>query len=272
MTQLPKLAAIDLDDTLLGPDKRISPDNRAALRQLEASGVEILVATGRHLSRIRDILPLIPRARWAVTCQGAAVHELRGGRAIRAHHLEAAEIEQLLDAGERHGLTSVVYGDDLVRSNGGGEFVDFYGHYAGGMPQASNREELAKLPAHKLVWLGSEEALTRVSGLPEVRGIPLYQIRTHACLHEFLPVAATKALGVATVTSELGIRPDQVVAFGDGDNDIPLFEWAGRSFAMPHGSPGARAAALETAPDGPPESAFARAVASLPLPTCPSPS
>lgn len=272
MTQPPKLAAIDLDDTLLGPDKRISAENRAALADLEASGVEILVATGRHLSRIRDILPQIPRARWVVTCQGAAVHELRGGRAIRALHLETDEVERLLDAGERHGLTSVVYGDDLVRSHGGGEFVDFYGRYAGGMPLASTREELVARPAHKIVWLGSEDALTRVAALPEVRDIPLYQVRTHAHLHEFLPVAATKALGVATVTADLGIDPAQVVAFGDGDNDIPLFEWAGHSFAMPHGSAGARRAAHQTAPEGAPESAFARAVATLPLTSCPTPS
>ena len=51
-----------------------------------------------------------------------------------------------------------------------------------------------------------------------------------------------------------------VVAFGDGENDVPMFEWAGMSVAMPHGWPLALARAKLIAPAGPPETALARGV------------
>ncbi len=270
MNEALKLAAVDLDGTLLGPDKRISPENLAALARLNAAGIEILVATGRHLTRISDYLPHIPNARWAVTCQGAAVHEIASRRPLRALHLGVAETRHLIETGRRLGLASVVYAQDLVRTTQQGEWVDLYGRYAGGLPLRTSDDELTRLPTHKVVWLGSGQEIARLSGLPEVRRIPLYQVRSHENIYEFLPTTATKATGVAEVAELLGIRPSQVVTFGDEDNDIPMFQWAGCSFAMAHGSEGARRAARAIAPDGLPESAFARAVAQLDLPPCPS--
>lgn len=264
-----KLAAVDLDDTLLGPDKRISQANLAALARLDAAGVEIVIATGRHFTRIADFLAQVPRARWAVTCQGAAVHELAGGEAVQSAYLEPAVVGRLLGDGVRHGLSCVIYAEDQVRSEVGGEFIELYGRYSGGMPRISTRDELIGLRVHKIVWIGAEETVSHVAELQEVRNIPLYQVRTHRNIYEFLPSTASKALGVAVVAERLGIRPDEVVAFGDADNDIPLFAWAGRSIAMPHGSSGAREAAKEIAPSGPAESAFARAIATLDLKPCP---
>ena len=56
-----------------------------------------------------------------------------------------------------------------------------------------------------------------------------------------------------------GADPD-VIAFGDGNNDVPLLRWAGLGVAMRHGRPAARAAADFVAPEGDPEAGLARAV------------
>ena len=53
---------------------------------------------------------------------------------------------------------------------------------------------------------------------------------------------------------------EETVVFGDADNDIPMFEWAGESVAMPHGWPAAIKAARWVGPDGSPAEALARAV------------
>jgi hydroxymethylpyrimidine pyrophosphatase-like HAD family hydrolase len=62
------------------------------------------------------------------------------------------------------------------------------------------------------------------------------------------------------LAEHLGISTAETVAFGDADNDIPLFEWAGVSVAMPHGWPTAQRHATAIGPEGPPETALARAV------------
>lgn len=258
-----KLAAIDLDGTLLGPDKQISPENLAALRSLEADGVEILLATGRHLTRITPYLAQVADARWAVTCQGASVFDLQANQAIYSVFLTPAETRLLIGLGSRLGFSSVIYSEDAVRTLQPDPLTDYYGHLAGGQPLETDATDFSRIHAHKVVWLGEAESISRLPDLPEIAGLPLYHVRTEEHLYEFLPSDASKALGVAAVTERMGISSHEVVAFGDGDNDIPLFRWAGWSFAMPHGTVAAREAATEVAATGAPETAFARAVESL---------
>ena len=50
-----RLVAIDLDGTLLSPDKTISPANKQALLDAEAAGVHVVICTGRPLSGVRPI-------------------------------------------------------------------------------------------------------------------------------------------------------------------------------------------------------------------------
>ncbi len=54
-----KLAVFDMDDTLLGPDRTLSPENAAALRRLRAAGVEVVIASGRHSSNLLEFEPEI---------------------------------------------------------------------------------------------------------------------------------------------------------------------------------------------------------------------
>jgi hydroxymethylpyrimidine pyrophosphatase-like HAD family hydrolase len=60
---------------------------------------------------------------------------------------------------------------------------------------------------------------------------------------ELLPVGVSKASGLAMLCSQLGVAPDEVVAVGDGWNDIPMLSWAGVGVAMS----GAAEAVLEAA-------------------------
>ena len=68
---------------------------------------------------------------------------------------------------------------------------------------------------------------------------------------------------MAAVASRYGIMPEQVMAFGDGNNDVSMLAWAGLGIAMDNGRPAAKAAAKRVSPPGKPETALARAVASI---------
>lgn len=260
-----KLAAIDLDGTLFDHDKTVSPENLAALGWLEAAGIEVVIATGRHRSRIHGALGHLPRTRWAITSQGAAVLDIGTGKVVDAVFLEADQTRLLMDLGTELGYTALLYDEVDVRSVRHDSGTEAYARIVGGMPSLLTVAELASVRAHKVVWIGDEDAVAGLPGHPEVSALPLYQVQSLPGMYEFLPRDVTKGSGVAALASRLGVRPEEVVAFGDADNDIPMFEWAGASFAMPHGTPGARLAAAVIAPDGPPASAFARAVEALGL-------
>ncbi|MBC7804582.1 MAG: HAD hydrolase family protein, partial [Akkermansiaceae bacterium] len=67
-----RLAAVDLDDTLLGPDKEISAANYAAVHRLVEAGVHVVLASGRrHENMRRFYKELDLSSGWIVSCNGA---------------------------------------------------------------------------------------------------------------------------------------------------------------------------------------------------------
>ena len=75
-----------------------------------------------------------------------------------------------------------------------------------------------------------------------------------------MPRGINKAAALEKVAHEFGVPREQVLAFGDAENDLQMLAWAGMGVAMRHGNPAAIAAARMVSPPGPPETAFARAV------------
>ncbi|MBO0877761.1 MAG: HAD hydrolase family protein, partial [Pseudonocardia sp.] len=64
-------------------------------------------------------------------------------------------------------------------------------------------------------------------------------------LVEVAPAGVTKATGLASVATELGVAPSDAIAFGDMPNDIPMLDWAGHGVAMANAHPDVLAAADE---------------------------
>jgi hypothetical protein len=74
---------------------------------------------------------------------------------------------------------------------------------------------------------------------------------TNNGLVEIIPLGISKASGVEELAGPLGISSDEVVAFGDMPNDIPMLLWAGHGVAMGNAHPEVLSAADEvTAPNG----------------------
>jgi hydroxymethylpyrimidine pyrophosphatase-like HAD family hydrolase len=78
-----------------------------------------------------------------------------------------------------------------------------------------------------------------------------------------MPRGINKATALVRIASELDVPAKEVIAFGDGENDVSMLVWAGMGVAMSHGNPAAKNAAKFLSPDGPPETAFARSVKAL---------
>ena len=67
-----RLAAIDLDDTLLGPDKQISAANLAAIQKLRGFGVQIVLASGRKHENMARFHAVLGGTGYIISGQGAA--------------------------------------------------------------------------------------------------------------------------------------------------------------------------------------------------------
>lgn len=73
--------------------------------------------------------------------------------------------------------------------------------------------------------------------LPEDLQVELRSVRWDAISSDIVLKGSSKATGVAKVVDQLGLKPENVLVFGDGLNDIELFDYAGISIAMGHSHP-----------------------------------
>jgi Cof subfamily protein (haloacid dehalogenase superfamily) len=258
-----RLAAIDLDDTLLGPDKVIGAENAAAVHRLIEAGVHCLLASGRRHENMLRFHRCLELHGPIVSCNGALVQNAETNEVLLQTLVPAALAAEVVEEGDRRGVTQNYYhtnGGLYVREettwthlyedrtgsnvNVHGDLTDFHGE-----------------SALKIIWIDSGERIAPLFDEFSARYAgQLYVTTTDPEYLEFMALGVSKAAGVSAVAERFGIAREEVLAFGDGNNDVPLLEWAGMSVAMAHGRPAAHAAAKRITPAGNPESSFARAV------------
>jgi len=255
-----KLAAIDLDGTLLGPAHDISPSNARAVQRLQAAGAQVVLASGRHYNSMLKYARALPGLQWIVSCQGGEVSDVNRTNVLGRTFMSSADVKKTMDLGRTLGFATVAYTvDGVVTDSKSDQEMDFYTELAGHRPVVLQTADLLARDMFKVIWMGDPAALSQLS-LTNIAPTSVQAIRTNARFLEFMPVAASKGSALELLAAHLGIAASDAVVFGDGDNDIPMFEWAGTSVAMPHGWPQAIHSAKHVAPAGPAETAFARGV------------
>ena len=115
-----KLAAIDLDGTLLGPDHAISEANVPAVRRLQTAGAQVVLASGRHYNSMHKYVESLPGVQWMVSCQGGEVSDAGRTTILSRQFLLSADVAKITDAGHPGFL------DGGLRRGGG-----FYGFDVG---------------------------------------------------------------------------------------------------------------------------------------------
>ena len=262
-----QLAAIDIDETLVGPDKRISDPNRIAIRSLRDAGCRVVLASGRRHENMLRFHRDLGLDGFLVSSQGAVARSAETSEVLHEALLPTPHAAEVTAEGLERGLTVMVWTADGVFARQRTDWVDRYTADSGG-DRVTLCDVLSLVdggaPVEKVVWGAEPEVIPLLA--PEMhrryRSGVLMTV-TEDWFLEFTSPRATKAEGVAAVANHHGIDRANVLAFGDGNNDVPMLEWAGLGVAMPHGRPSARAAAKRVAPAGDAETSLARAIETL---------
>lgn len=260
-----RLAAVDLDDTLLGPDKQISPANAAAIHELRRRGARVVLASGRrheNMLRFHRQLDLVGPL---ISCNGALVKDAETGEVLHEHSVPTELAAAVVADGNRLGITQNYYRGDGVYVRERTRWTDLYQSRTGSdIIVFGDLERLAGDMPQKIIWV---DAAARVGTLfPEMEtryAGRLYVTVTDPEYLEFMALGVNKAVGLAAVARHYGIAPEEILAFGDGNNDVPMLEWAGLSVAMSEGRESAQVAADLVSSPGNPETSLARAITAV---------
>ena len=228
-TFTPKIIFFDIDDTLYHKKYGLHPSTQSALERLSEQGIILAIATGRspaifpqsineliHHLGIETIIGIngqYVRHQSALLQDTAIPHEdIATLKALcRAHKVEFCLISDQKMAVSRdtervfQSLTSI--GEYHVNPN----YQDQSPIYQ--MLMFINEEEQRQVENHAL--------FTRYK-----------MVRWHEVSVDVLPKSMSKALGIQQLCAKLGISPKDCMAFGDGWNDVEMFETVGFSVAM----------------------------------------
>ncbi|HEY8495847.1 MAG TPA: HAD hydrolase family protein [Limnochordales bacterium] len=230
-----RLVALDIDDTLLGLDQRLSPRDVAAVRRCREAGIEVILATGRTRQTtmpvaraIADDLPMICTT-GGVTYDGA-------GRVLRRLTVPLALAQFMLRQMQAAGVRARVDAGDVIYYT---EDPGDNAYAPPGVVAPDLADRLAAPPDQIIVW-GEAECRWVIRHFSYLDGaVQLLVLPSHdnpRVIHILHPLA-TKGHALAEYCASRGIDRRQVLAMGDSLNDFSLLSFAGMAVAMGHSDP-----------------------------------
>jgi hydroxymethylpyrimidine pyrophosphatase-like HAD family hydrolase len=237
----PRLVALDIDGTLLKwvegagtTYEQISPHVYDAVHRALDAGAHVVLASGRSphgMTRIADLLELhVDDAEplWIVASNGAVVFRYPPFEVVHEETFDAAPaVAAVL---EYHPAALVAVEERGVGYRVNRPFPE--GELSGEMTLAAV-EDIVSGPVSRVIIRDPDATADDFVVLAEKLGLhgTDYVVGWTAWL-DLAPVGVSKAFGLARVADELGVDASDVLALGDGRNDIEMLRWAGRGVAM----------------------------------------
>ena len=210
------------------------PRTRAALEHARGAGIHVILVTGRMFQAVRPYA-LEARLDDPVICyQGAVVAEPRSGRWLRHVPIPLELAREAISTLNHEGFPLNCYVDDEL-------------YVAEITPEARRYADFQHLELHPvgdlLAWLADPPTKLVVIDDPEVLDAletrmkarfdgRLYISKSLPYFLEFASPDVTKAAGLDFLSARVGFARERTLAFGDGENDIELVEWAGYGVAV----------------------------------------
>ncbi|MFS9186006.1 bifunctional Cof-type HAD-IIB family hydrolase/peptidylprolyl isomerase [Streptococcus sp. oral taxon 431] len=222
-----KIIFFDIDDTLRNSKTGFIPTSiPTVFQQLREKGILTGIATGRGIfgvvPEIRELKP-----DFFVTLNGAYIEDKKGN-VIDSNKISKDKVETYIawtkEVGIDYGLVASHTAKLSTRTELISEAIDPIYPELDVDPDFYEKEDIYQM------WTFEERGDDLI--LPDTLASTLRMVRWHEHSSDVVPISGSKAAGVAKVVEHLGLKPENVMVFGDGLNDLELFDYAGVSIAM----------------------------------------
>ncbi len=242
-----RLIAADLDGTLISEGNRCDPSTSAVLKELKKSGILFAVCTGRPVSSMRHMLEgwgLEEVTDYIVGSNGGEVLDTATGELTRLNALSTDTVREIIDLYEPLGLIPSLYAGPVVYVERQSADTERIGERVGVEIRTGHIREMLKEPQPKYMFILDPALMEKAERFAAEHPDPRYAVfKTSYDLLEMTAHGMNKSTGMRWIMEKEGIRKDEVIAFGDNTNDIPMFAEVRYSVCVDNGTPDAKAAA-----------------------------
>lgn len=233
-----KLIALDLDGTLKNSNNEITQKTKAALIKAQELGVKVVLASGRPTPGLRHEaheLELEKYEGYILSFNGARVVDLKTKETIYEQTLTIDEAKKAYDRAKEFNLACMTYEDDIIVTE---DIDDEYVNVESRINDIEKKKvdsfkDNLKNPIHKVLLTGKPDYVgSIVDEFKEPFGDTLSIYRSAPYFIEIMAKGIDKAASLDRLAKSLGIKQEEVMAFGDGYNDLSMIEYAGMGVAM----------------------------------------
>ena len=234
-----KALVFDLDGTLLGPGAVLSERTLKAVESCRLKGIEIILATGRAVEASEKYRAPIGAIGPMVYFNGAIVADMPGNKILYTTLLSKEIAEFCFELSRERGVyfqfyvpgTDAKLGQPLLTA-GEDAKRDMYHKHTGLLAEICDLKKVLSDSGTKgcikAMFLGDPNVLDELRPCIEGRfGKDVYVVRSTNTFLEILNPAVSKGAGLDLVLKKRGIKNEEVMVFGDEENDLPMFPNAG---------------------------------------------
>lgn len=245
-----RMIVTDLDGTLLAGGNNIPEENILALRRAMDAGVLVALASGRMIEATLPIARRIGVNAPMSLFNGAMVYDGDADRILDgapiAREIAAAVLEEIEEMG---GYAQAFPGRGYFLEKRCG-WTEYYENKIGvsGTEVGRPLSRWLETPVYKLLCIGSAQDLEQLAGTLSPRFPQLSFVKSAPTHLEIVANGVDKARGLAQLGACTGVKPEEMLAFGDEMNDLPMLQYAGTAYAMENAVEGVRRAVERIAP------------------------
>lgn len=247
-----KLIATDLDGTFLNSNHVTIPqENIEAFRKAHEMGIKVAIASGRTKILTDYLVEQLPFLDYLITSNGAITYDLHTGEVVCSTLMNNSQSIEIFNILDEYGLPYEIYfdGDCYMNSQSYAMFDEKHiaphifkllSNFIKEVPSLKmllNGKGMEKLNILSLTSeqrIELEEKIAKTGDVAFASSFPVSAGKNGNL--EMTNTNATKGFAIKGLASELGIGKENIMCFGDGENDCSMLAFADYSFAMANGS------------------------------------
>lgn len=243
MSRTIRMIGVALDGTLLNSEKQLTAYTREVLKKAIEQEVAVVVATGRPFSGVPDELKHFPGMRYALTANGARILDMQKQKVVYENLLSGEIAEKVIDILKRHHAIHEFFVDGVGYMNEDG-LKNVYAYFED--PHMAEYLQSTRIPVKDV----KEKLQTMKCEVDKLQGIFRNQKDKQEALEELNTLSGivvtaamdnnleinkegtNKGLGLLQLGKSLGISREEIMACGDGGNDVEMLKEVGFAIAM----------------------------------------
>lgn len=233
-----KILVLDLDGTLTNAEKEITPHTLDVLLRAQEKGVKVVLASGRPtygIAPLADQLRLGDYEGYILSYNGGKIIDWTTREVMYENVLQPDIYPYLYTCARDNGFVLLSYKDEYIISEDAGNPYVQHEAFLNRMKSVTVPCFLDVItePVPKCLIVGDPEPLARLEQeMKEGLKGRMNVFRSEPFFLELVPNGIDKALSLAVLLDEIGLEPEQMIACGDGFNDLSMIRFAGLGVAM----------------------------------------